>query len=182
MVYKRYSYFRLFVTLAVLAIVTLSIVLTASRKISASVERDIYRRPPLAIVQFDETFELAQRTIMLDDRPRRTLHLRVDDIELDEAGNVTTVARENYIERQLFSSRYPYSVTAVATQFSQAPLIGDYVGVSLALLPVLAIIAGITTLRMVWRITSPLAQLRRALRKQQFMPYFQPIVRGALEN
>ncbi|CAI1209370.1 MULTISPECIES: EAL domain-containing protein [Serratia] len=178
MVYKRYSYFRLFVTLAVLAIVTLSIVLTASRKISASVERDIYRRPPLAIVQFDETFELAQRTIMLDDRPRRTLHLRVDDIELDEAGNVTTVARENYIERQLFSSRYPYSVTAVATQFSQAPLIGDYVGVSLALLPVLAIIAGITTLRMVWRITSPLAQLRRALRKQQFMPYFQPIVRG----
>jgi EAL domain-containing protein (putative c-di-GMP-specific phosphodiesterase class I) len=205
MIYKRYLYFRLFVTLVMLAMVTLGIGLTASRRISASAERDIDRRLALAIVQFDATFELAQRSAISDDRMHRPamqnavimgvegdhlshllkllsthspVHLRLEDIELDEAGHLAAVTREHHTDRQLFSSRYPYSVTADATRFSPAWGPGSYAGASLALLPVLAIFTGIMTWRMTGRLTSPRAQLRQALREKQFAPYLQPIMHG----
>ncbi|WEK28681.1 MAG: EAL domain-containing protein [Candidatus Pseudomonas phytovorans] len=77
----------------------------------------------------------------------------------------------------LGSTRYPFSVQGGYSADKQGQLLRSHYPALLSLLLVLGAMAALVCRWQIRRATSPRAELDRALRADEFLPYFQPVVR-----
>ncbi|MBO9552580.1 cyclic diguanylate phosphodiesterase [Pseudomonas sp.] len=77
----------------------------------------------------------------------------------------------------LGSTRYPFSVHGGYEAGKQGELLRSHYPALLSLLLVLGVVAGGACRWQIRRASSPRAELRRALEADEFLPYFQPVVR-----
>ncbi|MDD2114083.1 EAL domain-containing protein [Pseudomonas asiatica] len=111
--------------------------------------------------------------------PDEDLQIRVGDAWLGKDGIVhkgvpPAAASANV---QLGSTRYPFSVHGGYGADKQAQLWRSHYPALFGLLLVLGAVAALVCRWQVRRATSPRAELRRALEADEFLPYFQPVVR-----
>ncbi|KJK08198.1 EAL domain-containing protein [Pseudomonas alkylphenolica] len=78
---------------------------------------------------------------------------------------------------QVTSTRYPFSIHSGYAQGKVGELMRSEYPALFGLLVVLGAIAGVTCYWQLRRVTSPRAELQRAMEAQEFLPYFQPVVR-----
>lgn len=107
------------------------------------------------------------------------LYIRVGDAWMGKDGIVhhgqPPVA--DHANVQLASTRYPLSVQGGYSAAEQSRLWRSHYPALLGMLLVLGVIAGLVSHWQVRRANSPRAELRRALEADEFLPYFQPVVR-----
>ena len=77
----------------------------------------------------------------------------------------------------LGSTRYPFSVQGGYSADKQGQLLRSHYPALLSLLLVLGAVAALVCRWQIRRATSPRAELDRALQADEFLPYFQPVVR-----
>lgn len=111
--------------------------------------------------------------------PDEDLHIRVGDAWLGKDGIVhkglpPAAASANVL---LGSTRYPFSVQGGYGADRQGQLWRSHYPALFALLLVLGAVAALVCRWQVRRANSPRAELRRALEADEFLPYFQPVVR-----
>ncbi|MGC3891497.1 EAL domain-containing protein [Pseudomonas urmiensis] len=75
------------------------------------------------------------------------------------------------------SARYPFSVHGGYGAHKQAELMRDHYPALLSLLLLLGVVAGSVVRWQIRRASSPRSELDRALEADEFLPYFQPVVR-----
>lgn len=111
--------------------------------------------------------------------PDEDLQIRVGDAWLSKDGVVhkgtpPSAARANVL---LGSTRYPFSVHGGYGADKQGQLWRSHYPALLSLLLMLGVMAALVCRWQIRRATSPRAELRRALEADEFLPYFQPVVR-----
>jgi len=80
-------------------------------------------------------------------------------------------------EVSLGSTRYPFSVHGGYAADKRGELLRSHYPALLSLLLLLGVVAGTVCRWQIRRANSPRAELRRALEADEFLPYFQPVVR-----
>ncbi|PYB80914.1 cyclic diguanylate phosphodiesterase [Pseudomonas sp. LB-090624] len=111
--------------------------------------------------------------------PDVNLHIRVGNAWMGKDGIVhkglpPPAANANVL---LGSTRYPFSVQGGYDASYQGQLWRSHYPALVALLIVLGVVAALVCRWQVRRASSPRAELRRALEADEFLPYFQPVVR-----
>jgi len=111
--------------------------------------------------------------------PDEDLQIRVGDVWMGKDGVVhkgtpPAAARANVL---LGSTRYPFSVHGGYAADKQGQLWRSHYPALLSLLLILGAMAALVCRWQIRRATSPRAELRRALEADEFLPYFQPVVR-----
>ena len=111
--------------------------------------------------------------------PNEDLHIRVGNAWMGKDGIVhkgepPAAASANVL---LGSTRYPFSVQGGYAADHQGALWRSHYPALLALLLVLGVMAALACRWQIRRANSPRAELRRALEADEFLPYFQPVVR-----
>ncbi|BDM23233.1 MULTISPECIES: cyclic diguanylate phosphodiesterase [Pseudomonas] len=111
--------------------------------------------------------------------PEEALQIRVgnawmgkDGVVHDGAPPVAAAA-----DVTLGSTRYPFSVHGGYEAGKQGELLRSHYPALLSLLLVLGVVAGSACRWQIRRASSPRAELNRALEADEFLPYFQPVVR-----
>ncbi|MFF7064659.1 EAL domain-containing protein [Pseudomonas sp. NPDC008258] len=111
--------------------------------------------------------------------PDEDLQIRVGDAWMGKDGVVhkgapPAAASANVL---LGSTRYPFSVQGGYGADKQGQLLRSHYPALLSLLLVLGAVAALVCRWQLRRANSPRAELRRALEADEFLPYFQPVVR-----
>lgn len=83
---------------------------------------------------------------------------------------------QGYME--LASKKYPFKVVTAISNQDYVAHVWDYAKVSLILYPLLSLLFGCWAFWLTGRAASPQQEFRRALDKQEFIPYLQPVVTG----
>lgn len=111
--------------------------------------------------------------------PDQALILRVGDAWMGQDGAVhrgaPAPAAKAYVVQG--SARYPFSVAGGYPADQQGRLLRSHYLALLGLLVVFGVGAGLACHWQIRRANSPRAELRRALQADEFVPYFQPVVR-----
>ncbi|MFQ2094480.1 EAL domain-containing protein [Aeromonas taiwanensis] len=79
---------------------------------------------------------------------------------------------------ELASSKYPFKVVTTVSTNEFGTHIWDYSRVGIIAYPLVGLLMGLATFWLMGRAASPLQEFRRALEKQEFIPYLQPVVTG----
>ncbi|MGY0152038.1 EAL domain-containing protein [Edwardsiella tarda] len=111
------------------------------------------------------------------------LYLHIGDRWMDARGQV--IAALPPVEGRRIVQQAPHYAVSVVTTIpvnSHWAYILDYSRGSLVLFLGLAIVFGVVTYRLAGQVNSPVAYLREALRRHQFIPYIQPVVSGQDER
>lgn len=112
--------------------------------------------------------------------PKTQLLIEVGNNWIDRYGVVRSLPHDDYPVSQIevASTQYPYRVvagfgsgTATRQMIEQSPVL-------LGLLIFLGGISATTVMRLKKRATSPSRELQRGLEAEEFVPYFQPVVKG----
>ncbi|WP_323892551.1 EAL domain-containing protein [Aeromonas allosaccharophila] len=82
---------------------------------------------------------------------------------------------------ELASTKYPFLVATNITKSEYLSHIWRYSRGGLILYPLLSLLIGIGSFRLMGRSSSPAEELKRALIEEEFIPYLQPVVTGADE-
>ena len=111
--------------------------------------------------------------------PDEDLQIRVGDAWMGKDGVVhkgvpPAAASANVL---LGSTRYPFSVQGGYSTGKQGQLLRSHYPALISLLLVLGAVAALVCRWQIRRATSPRAELDRALQADEFLPYFQPVVR-----
>ena len=111
--------------------------------------------------------------------PDETLQIRVGTHWMGKDGVVHSgesapAPSANVVQR---STRYPFSVQGGYGAGKQGELLRTHYLALLSLLLILGAVAGTVCRWQIRRATSPRAELQRALEADEFLPYFQPVVR-----
>ena len=111
--------------------------------------------------------------------PDEDLQLRVGDAWMGRDGVVHHGQPPAYpvADVTLGSTRYPFSVHGGFTAAKPGELLRNHYPALLSLLLLLGVAAGVVCRWQIRRANSPRAELRRALEADEFLPYFQPVVR-----
>ena len=111
--------------------------------------------------------------------PNQELQLRVGDDWMGKDGLVHQgqLPRAPVAEVTQSSTRYPFSVHGGYSDGTPGQLLRSHYPALLSLLLLLGVVAGIACRWQIRRANSPRAELRRALEADEFLPYFQPVVR-----
>ncbi|MGY3947313.1 EAL domain-containing protein [Aeromonas allosaccharophila] len=107
----------------------------------------------------------------------------VGDKALFGSGQVAAApspAEEGYMA--LSSASFPYQVATLVTNDDYLTHAWRYSRDTLLLSPLLALLIGFGTFRLMGRSSSPAEELKRALIEEEFIPYLQPVVTGADEQ
>ncbi|MGG5219122.1 EAL domain-containing protein [Rahnella variigena] len=107
------------------------------------------------------------------------LILQVGDKWMDSQGKIhTSEIWPDGEKMSLKSSLYPYEMQLVIRPSDHWRYIFDYATVSLILFPLISIFIAFMTYALLGRLGGPVAALKNALGKKQFIPYLQPVVDG----
>jgi len=111
--------------------------------------------------------------------PDETLQIRVGNDWMGKDGTVHEGSPPTAATAAvtLSSTRYPFSVYGGYGADKQGQLLLSHYPALLSLLVILGAVAGAVCHWQVRRATSPRAELQRALEADEFLPYFQPVVR-----
>ncbi|TWR84340.1 EAL domain-containing protein [Pseudomonas saxonica] len=112
--------------------------------------------------------------------PKTQLLIEVGNNWIDRYGEVHSLPRDDFPVSQVevASTQYPYRVVA---GFGSGTVMRHMIEQSPILLGLLIFLGGIsaaTVLRLKKRATSPSRELQRGLEAEEFVPYFQPVVKG----
>ncbi|WP_042012774.1 EAL domain-containing protein [Aeromonas fluvialis] len=97
-----------------------------------------------------------------------------------QVGEAPSPAEEGYIA--LSSVDFPYQVVTWVTMHDYLSHAWRYSRDTLILSPLLALLVGFGTFRLMGRSSSPSEELKRALIEEEFIPYLQPVVSGEDEQ
>ncbi|WP_111805217.1 EAL domain-containing protein [Aeromonas allosaccharophila] len=97
-----------------------------------------------------------------------------------QVGAAPSPAEEGYMA--LSSASFPYQVATLVTNDDYLTHAWRYSRDTLLLSPLLALLIGFGTFRLMGRSSSPAEELKRALIEEEFIPYLQPVVTGADEQ
>lgn len=111
--------------------------------------------------------------------PEEQLQIRVGNAWMGKDGKVQagTPAPAATADVTLGSTRYPFSVHGGYTADKPGEVLRSHYPALLSLLLVLGVVAGCVCRWQIRRASSPRAELQRALEADEFLPYFQPVVR-----
>ncbi|WP_251977574.1 EAL domain-containing protein [Salinicola avicenniae] len=106
------------------------------------------------------------------------IDLQIGDLWLDAQGNTfhDGVGEQATHEITTTSSRYPFSLRASPDDTTLWPLLRADFGPLLIMLALLSLLFGIGARALERRSNSPLREIRRGLRDNEFEPFYQPIV------
>lgn len=112
--------------------------------------------------------------------PKTQLLIEVGNNWIDRYGKVSSLPHDNFPVSQIevASTQYPYRVVA---GFGSGTVTRQMIEQSPVLLGLLIFLGGIsatTVMRLKKRATSPSRELQRGLEAEEFVPYFQPVVKG----
>jgi len=97
-----------------------------------------------------------------------------------QVGAAPSPAEEGYMA--LSSASFPYKVVTRVTNDDYLSHAWRYSRDTLILSPLLALLIGFGTFRLMGRSSSPAEELKRALAEEEFIPYLQPVVSGEDEQ
>lgn len=115
---------------------------------------------------------------LLNDHNRLILHVGQNWMEQDGQVHQDTAPRSDVAATELASTRYPFSIQSGYSEGRVGQLMRSEYPALFVLFIVLGALAGVTCYWQLRRASSARAELQRAIEANEFIPYFQPVVRS----